>query len=135
MNFGMLKNMVDNLIHSYICPFCSEKNIQEQDIDIIWAAWNIVNIDMHCPSCKKHFLAKTEVLHIDMGNVDVWNMKKLHASLQALQKKMGWNIDFSHDENIQSPELIRDESIVALKKTLSGKKISVSDLFSDESEW
>ena len=66
MNFGMLKNMVENIVATYKCPFCGSQNMNEQHIDIVGAAGNTVNIDMHCPSCDKHFMAKTEVVQMEL---------------------------------------------------------------------
>jgi cytochrome c-type biogenesis protein CcmH/NrfF len=31
----MLKNMVENIVSSYKCPFCGGKDISEKNIDII----------------------------------------------------------------------------------------------------
>ena len=44
--------MVENLVSTYKCPFCENPTISEQNIDIIGAAGNTVNIDMHCPNCN-----------------------------------------------------------------------------------
>jgi hypothetical protein len=85
MNFGMLKNMVENLLTSYKCPFCSGTNIGEKNIDIIGAAGNTVNIDMHCPSCKKHFMAKTEVVQMDATNLSPDKLNQIQQSLSALK--------------------------------------------------
>jgi len=34
----MLKNMVDNILANYTCPFCGNKEISQNNIDIIGAA-------------------------------------------------------------------------------------------------
>ena len=93
MNFGMLKNMVENLVSTYKCPFCGASEISEKNIDIVWAAGNTVNIDMHCPSCNKHFMAKTEVVQMELGNLWAEKLSQLQESLMALKGKLGWNIE------------------------------------------
>lgn len=137
MNFGMLKNMVDNLITAYTCPFCGSKNISEQDIDIVGAAGNTVNIDMECPSCKKHFMAKTEVVQVNSSIMNPETLKKLQNSLLALKWKIGWDINLwswisKKQKNTLSPAL-KDETIVMLQKELQAKKtLKVEDLFFEE---
>ena len=139
MNFWMLKHMVDNLISAYTCPFCWSKNISEKDIDIIWAAWNTVNIDMKCPSCKKHFMAKTEVIHMDTSSANLETLKKLSHTIKAIKRELGGDIDISkelEERFLQNPsERIADEAIVSLQKKLKQKNdISISDLFWDNAE-
>lgn len=135
MNFGMLKNMVENLVSSYKCPFCSATNIGEKNIDIIGAAWNTVNIDMHCPSCKKHFMAKTEIVHMEIGNVSPEKLSDISKALTALKWKMGGNLEIEADMASSKEEAkILDENITSLRSSMKQKDFSASDLFSDNSE-
>jgi len=129
MNFGMLKNMVENLLTSYKCPFCSGTNIGEKNIDIVWAAGNTVNIDMHCPTCKKHFMAKTEVVQIDATNLSPEKLWQIQQSLFALKGKLGWNLDVSMD--VLKKNQIKDESILGLREEMQKKDFNASDLFSE----
>ncbi len=132
MNFWMLKNMVENLVQGYKCPFCSGTDISEWNIDIIWAAGNTVNIDMHCPKCKKHFMAKTEVVHMELGNVSADKLGQIQKSLQALKWKLGWNIEIETQLiKWKGEQKILDESIVDLKKWMSAKDFSVEDLLGE----
>lgn len=129
--------MVDNLITAYSCPFCGSKNISEQNIDIIGAAWNTVNIDMECPSCKKHFMAKTEVVQVNASNINTETLKKLQNSLLALKWKIGWDITLGwqvlKNNDSSKKVLLRDEEIISLQKELKEKKIlKVEDLFFEE---
>lgn len=132
MNFGMLKNMVENLTKSYKCPFCSGTTIDEKHIDIIGAAGNTVNIDMHCPSCNKHFMAKTEIMQIELGSLWADKIKGLQKSLAALKWKLGWNLDIQIDTDTVVEDGIKDENILDLHKQMSGDEIKVEDLFSGE---
>ena len=129
--------MVDNLITAYSCPFCGSKNISEQNIDIIGAAWNTVNIDMECPSCKKHFMAKTEVVQVNASNINTETLKKLQNSLLSLKWKIGWDITLGwqvlKNNDSSKKVLLRDEEIISLQKELKEKKIlKVEDLFFEE---
>jgi len=138
MNFGMLKNMVENLVSSYKCPFCAATNIAENNIDIVGAAGNTVNIDMHCPSCKRHFMAKTEVVHMEIGNLNPEKLKSIQASLAALKGKMGWNLEIEAELvgwNTQDTKIL-DDSIIDLQKNMKQKDFSVNDLFTNsDEEW
>lgn len=137
MNFGMLKNMVENLVSSYTCPFCSSKEMSEQNIDIVGAAGNTVNIDMHCPSCDKHFMAKTEVVHMELWKFSPEKIEKIKNSLSALKWKMWWDLHIEKVQNNSSQsgeeDTIKDETILDLHKDLQQNWINVTDLFPDES--
>ena len=130
MNFWMLKNMVENLVKGYKCPFCSGKDISEQNIDIIGAAGNTVNIDMHCPNCDKHFMAKTEVMQMELGNVTADKLAQIQKSLMALKGKLWWNIEIKSD--IIPEKKILDENIMDLKKGMAGKDFTVDDLLGEQ---
>ena len=130
MNFWMLKNMVENLVKGYKCPFCNGKDIAEKNIDIIGAAWNTVNIDMHCPSCDKHFMAKTEVVHMELGNVTADKLAQIQKSLMALKWKLGGNIEI--ESEVVPEKKILDENIVNLRKDMAGNDFKVSDLLGEE---
>ncbi len=139
MNFWVLKNMVDNLVSTYKCPFCSSCDISEQDIDIVWAAGNTVNIDMHCPKCKKHFMAKTELMHIELGSVHPDSISKINESLHALKGKLWWNIEINTDLmksewDEKKEDIIDDTQIIDLNTKLSGKNMKIEDLLSDTQE-
>lgn len=133
MNFGMLKNMVENIVTSYKCPFCSGTNISEKNIDIIGAAGNTVNIDMHCPSCSKHFMAKTEVVQMDASNLSPEKLAQIQQSLTALKWKLGGNLDIwlEVQENQNKKDQIKDESILDLRNEMLKENFNTSDLFSE----
>jgi hypothetical protein len=125
----MLKNMVENLVTSYKCPFCSGTNIGEKNIDIIGAAGNTVNIDMHCPSCKKHFMAKTEVVQMDATHLTSEKLGQIQQSLSALKWKLGGNLNIAVD--MLKKNQIKDENILSLRDEMQKKDFNVSDLFSE----
>ncbi len=109
MNYQALKSMVNNLIKSFKCNEC-KSNITEENIDIIWAAWNSVNIDIECPKCKKHTMVKSQILQIDSSNIAL-----LKQNLLNLKTK------------IENP--IKDEEMIKLSKDLKNRNINASDLF------
>ena len=141
MNFGMLKNMVENLVKGYKCPFCGSTDIAEKNIDIVWAAGNTVNIDMHCPNCNKHFMAKTEVMHMELGNMSAEKLEKIQNSLMALKGRLGWNIDISAELwNLETDsevleDVIEEENIIEIRETMKHRGVKVEDLFSWDNLW
>ncbi len=108
MNYQVLKSMIDNLIQSYRCNECNN-TISEKDIDIIWAAWNSVNIDVFCPNCKRHAMIKSQVLQMDITNLFWLKNNSL---------------------NFNNP--IKDKEMIELSKELKNKNLNVKDLFSDD---
>jgi len=121
MNYQSLKWMIESLIRSYKCPECGLW-VNENNIDIIWAAWVTINIDIECANCWKHSMIKTEVLSIDLTNkkISPENIQKLKQSLLA----KNWNF-------INSQNAIKDAEIIDLNKDLKKRKFNVSDLFWD----
>jgi len=123
--------MVENLVSSYKCPFCSGTNISEKNIDIIGAAWNTVNIDMHCPSCNKHFMAKTEVMHMELWNMSAEKLSQIKNSLSALKWKLGWELELSVEEDTVSDQIL-DENIMTLRDQMKKRNFNFEDLFTQE---
>lgn len=121
--------MVENLVSSYKCPYCSSNEISEKHIDIVWAAGNTVNIDMHCPSCDKHFMAKTEVMQMDLGNISSDKLAELQKSLLALKGKLGGNIEIETEIHSKNEESIKDENITALRESMKKDNFDIKDLF------
>lgn len=121
--------MVENLVTSYKCPFCGGTNMSEKNIDIVGAAGNTVNIDMHCPSCKKHFMAKTEVVQMDASQLSPEKLEQIKHSLSALKWKLGGKIDISMD--VLKKDQIKDENILGLRDEMQKKDFNASDLFSE----
>lgn len=68
-----------------------------------------MNIDMHCPSCDKHFMAKTEVIQMDASNMSAQKLQQLGQSLSALKGKLGGNLDVEME--LLKKDEIKDESI------------------------
>lgn len=119
MNFQSLKWMIDTLIKTYKCPECNS-DVSESNVDIMWAAWSTVNIDIECTNCGKHSMIKTEVLAIDLTNkaFSAKNIEKLKKSLLLWSWKL-----------VTNNKAIMDEEIIKLNNNLKQTKLNVSDLF------
>ncbi len=108
MNYQALKSMLDNVLESFSCPECNTK-IKEENIDIIWAAWTNLNLDIVCPKCWRHTMMKSQVLTIDLSSI--WFFKNIKKSNKL--------------------NAIKDEEVIKLSKELKNRKLKASDLFSE----
>ncbi len=118
MNFQSLKGMIESIINSYKCPECNSQ-VEEFNIDIIWAAWSTINIDIECPSCWKHSMVKTEILSINLNNkwLSLESIEKIKKSLLTIRPNIS-------TKNIS----IKDEEIIALNRDLKKESLNVADL-------
>jgi len=127
MNYKTLKWMLESLVKVYKCPMCSAE-INENNVDIVWAAWNTVNIDIECHNCKKHSMIKAEINTINlmpMNLSDTW-VDWLKKSLEDIKWQM-----IQNNETKWSNEKITDTEIVKLNKKLKGPNLNASDLFTE----
>jgi len=121
MNYKALKWMMENLTTTYKCPECNSE-VDEWFVDIIWAAWNTINIDIECHECHKHSMIKSEVISLDLSQVQ---------NIEWLQNSLKWLI-WNKQQVVQNKDLIKDEHIVELNKDLKKWEIWVSELFKEE---
>lgn len=117
MNFQSLKWMVDSIVESYSCPECTSW-VNDWNVDIIWAAWSTINIDILCENCWKHSMIKTEILSV---NLDKWSIPQENLNKIKSLLENSWKI-------ISSKKLIKDDVIVNLNKDLRKSKMDVTDL-------
>lgn len=133
----MLKHILTSIIQAYSCPHCGAKEISENNIEIVGTAGTTLNIDMCCPACQKHFMAKTEVVNMQGAAMTPELMKKIQNSLASIKQQLGGNIDISEEfrkhqwQESQNKKVIRDEDIVSLQKMINTNKLSAKDLFSE----
>jgi len=113
MNYKWLQLMVDSLIEDYKCECWA--SVTEEDVDIMWAAWNNVNIDISCSKCWKHTMMKSRLIVIKPENI--WTIKE---NLLNIKEQI---------ETEKSKNTIKDKYIVDLSKNLKNNNIAVSDLF------
>ena len=118
MNYQALKSMIESLVTSYKCGECSS-SITAANIDIMWAAWNNVNIDIQCPKCKKHSMVKSQIMQMN-----VENLEQLKQNLNQIR----WNI--KNAKVSINTSSIKDKEIIDLSKELKNNKCEASDLFS-----
>ena len=135
MNFQALKWMIENLVKNHRCPMC-QNTISEANIDVIGAAGTTININLECPSCKKHTMIRAEIAnfdvsHMGMSKEGIENFKQYLENFKKSFSGEGISIDVSENMKKQTTTLIEDSQIIDLSKTLKSKKISASDLFSE----
>ena len=112
MNYQGLKTMIEGLVKSHKCPEC-KSSITDSSIDIIGAAWSNVNIDIECPSCKKHSMVKTQLLQVNVGSISELK-EKLLKTVSIIKR---------------NPNTIKDKEITNLSKDLRNSDFNASDLF------
>ncbi len=124
MNFKALKWMIDSLVQTYKCPECSH-DVQDNNVDVIGAAWSTINIDIECPNCKKHSMIKSEILSMDLTNMN-FSSDKI-GQIKNVLEGLKWNISGTIIQN-WSIESIKDEEIINLNTDLKKRNLDVSDL-------
>jgi transcription elongation factor Elf1 len=125
MNYKTLKWMLESLIKVYKCPMCNAE-VSENNVDIVWAAWNTVNIDIECQNCKKHSMIKAEINSVNILPINVWEnwIEWLKKSLENIK----WQITQNNNQNSNSKK-ITDTEIVDLNKRLKNNDLNAQDLF------
>lgn len=125
MNYKTLKWMLESLVKVYKCPMCNAE-INEDNVDIVWAAWNTVNIDIECQKCKKHSMIKAEINSINLVPLNLWEtwVEGLKKSLEDIKWQMTNN-------NSNNDKIITDKEIVNLNKKLKDSNLNASDLFGE----
>ena len=120
MNYKALKWMIDNLTSTYTCPECNS-NVDEWGVDIIWAAWTTINIDIECSNCGKHSMIKSEVITLDLSGIQ---------NIPWLQWTINWTI--KDNKPIEQKKLINDNQIIELNKNLKKSNLGAEDLFKND---
>ncbi len=140
MNFKALKWMIDSLVKTYKCPECGNE-VNDNNVDVIWAAGTTINIDIECPQCGKHSMIKSEVMSLDLTNSNL-TAEKLQQIKETLGQING-NIkaEFINGNSEESLKIeaekkvaksIKDKEIVELNSELKQEELNVEDLLWDE---
>lgn len=118
MNYKILKNIIENLLWNFSCPTCGSE-VSENDLEVIGAAWNSLNINVACPQCSKNIMVKTEVAHIDLWKINAGNIPdEIKNKIKTLKSELP----------APTKNQIKDEQIIDLNNKL--KTISwVDELF------
>lgn len=133
MNYQMLKTLLDSLVKNFKCPNC-QSQINENNLEIVGAAWTSINLDVNCPGCQKHTFVKAEVSQINLWNVVDLNPENIDEFKQKLHQKLSnininwWNLEWV--KNIQAK--INDKEILELRDVLKDEHIKVEDLLGEE---
>jgi len=148
MNYWALKWLIETVVQEYTCPECNSK-IANENIDIVWAAWNTINIDIECSSCWKHSMVKSEVLMFDLAKMPISkdNVENIKSNMEAIREKLlekkdellerksevlnkrEWLLEKKDMLLSQKQRLIKDEEIISLNTDLKKKNCNVTDLF------
>lgn len=117
MNYQLLKNLLDSLVLNFKCPECLGW-VKDNNIEVVWAAWNSINLDILCQKCQKHTFIKAEANQLNLWNI--MNLKWL--SKDEIAKKIMWN--FKKEEK---QEKIKENEILELRDIFKTKNINVND--------
>jgi len=126
MNYQMLKSILDSLMTNFRCPVCSS-GVAENNLEIVWAAWNSINLDIICPKCEKHTFVKAEISHLNFWNIMNLDQNSIQEIKQKLQNTLSkidlkkW--DFETIKNIK----INDKEILELRDKLNKDNVWVED--------
>lgn len=122
MNYQMLKSLIDSLIQNFRCPNC-QWEVNENNVEIVGAAWSTLNINMHC-ECEKSTFVKAELSHINLWNIMqmAWtNPEEFKANLQDKIESIKQNMQ------PKTPPL-QDKEILEVRNILKWSQ-SVEDIF------
>jgi len=127
MNYKTLKWMLESLVKVYKCPMCNAE-VSENAVDIVWAAWNTVNIDIECENCKKHSMIKAEINNVNIIPINVWEnwIEWLKQSLENIKSKITQNTRANSNTT-----KITDTEIIDLNKKLKSIDLNAQDLFTE----
>lgn len=130
MNYQMLKTLLDSLVLNFKCPNCSSQ-INETNLEIVWAAGSSVNLDIICNNCEKHTFVKAEVSQINLWNVIDIQPENIEEFKQKLHQKLtSINIKKTNPTHVKNIEAKIDEKqIWELKKVLKNDGMKVEDFF------
>lgn len=142
MNFKALKWMIESLVKTYKCPECWAE-VNDNNVDVVWAAGTTINIDIECPNCGKHSMIKSEVMSLDLTKANITpeqlvqlqkRLGKLWGNVRAEIVDTAWNKKDLEDmvQEKKSENAIKDEEIIELNNELKNDSLNVSDLFWDE---
>jgi DNA-directed RNA polymerase subunit RPC12/RpoP len=78
--------LVETVVQNYNCPECNAK-VTDENIDVIGAAGNTINIDIECSDCGKHSMVKSEVLTFDLAKLPIseGNLGNIKMSIDAIK--------------------------------------------------
>ena len=127
MNYQMLKTLLDSLVSNFRCPNCDSWT-QENNLEIIWAAWTSVNLDVFCPSCQKHTFVKAEVSQINLWNLVDINPENIGEFKEKLAQKLTSINIWKKEISSKIEAKINENEILELRKALKDEHIKASDL-------
>lgn len=113
MNYLILKTIIDSTIMNFRCKECSSW-ISEWNINVLWLAWNSINLEVFCPNCRTQWVVKAEIWFLNQG----WNPELLN------------NIKNINQNPMSNKDLIKDSDILSIRESLKNSS-SIEDLFNN----
>ncbi len=118
MNYLTLKNLLETITKTYKCPWC-QSGIDESNIDIMWTAWNTINIDLECKKCWKHSIMRADINYVEEKKLNKDFLDKIKQSLNEIKNK-------------KNPKnKLKDNDISELNKKIRTKNIDIKKLFEE----
>ncbi len=125
MNYQMLKTLIDSLVTNFKCPNCNG-TVSESNIEIVWAAWSSINLDVECTQCSKHTFVKAEVSQMNLWNI----LDMTNGNIDELKQKLQNKLSGISMKKISMPEKapqIKEKEILELREILKNDNINVED--------
>ncbi len=82
MNYLILKNIIESTLTHFKCKNCNS-TVTEGNINILWTAWNSINMEIICPKCKTTWIAKAEIWLV--GTIKTWEIEKTQINKTNIQ--------------------------------------------------
>lgn len=116
MNYQILRHIIEWLTKSYKCNDCWHNWASENNIEIVWLAWNTTTLDIVCPNCWKSSIIRAQMTQVNIWE-QIWDIAKKIEELKNIP-----------NQKQEEKKQIQDVEIVELKKTLKKENISVLDI-------
>ncbi len=114
-----MKNLIESLIQNFTCPDCSQK-VNDTNAEVVWAAWNAVNLDLICPNCGKHTMVRAE-----MQNISLQSLPGFDKVRETVSKELKTRLTKAWIKD--SKNKLNDKVIVDVNNLLKQENINVDD--------
>lgn len=114
MNYLILKTIIDSTIANFKCKDCNSW-VSEWNINILWIAWNSINLEVFCPNCRTQWVVKAEIWFLNQWT----NPEMINNLKNSLQNPVIQNLN---------TETIKDSDILSIRENLKNCT-SIEDLF------
>jgi hypothetical protein len=116
MNYLILKSIIEATVVNFRCKDC-QSSITDGNINLLWIAWNTINMEVICPNCKTGWVVKAEIGFLNQ----TWAPEVINNLKNTMQSMRDWG----EQMNIES---IKDSDILNVRENLKNCS-SIEDLF------